>query len=118
MGTGNSSIDLLRRGNDTFTLERLDNILKNERYPHGPIINEAGKFLKACEIDTNHFAFEETDGELTCFGDDEAEMRAVGFCRQLYGLIIRYQLRPGIWILNSPRSSNSGLGLWRILRRS
>ena len=85
MGTGHSSTDLLRRGNDTFTLERLDNILKNERYPHGPIINEAGKFLKACEIDTNHFAFEETDGGLKCFGDDEAEMRAIGFCRQLYG---------------------------------
>ena len=85
MGNGNPSTDLLCRGNDTFTPERLDNILKNERYPHGSMINEAGKFLKACEIDTGHFEYEETDGGLTCFGDDKAEMRAVGFCRQLCG---------------------------------
>ena len=43
--------------------------------------------LSRSNLITNYFEFETThDGELRCFSNHETEVRAIDFCRQLYGL--------------------------------
>lgn len=85
---------LLSRGNDTFTPDRLDVILKNERFSYehrtqpgaraySDIVYGPAKI--GCVIDTNYFEFEKVDGGLRCYENHTASLRATHFCQQLYG---------------------------------
>lgn len=84
----------LSRGLDTFTLDRLDAILKEERFPDDyrnnadarpySDVSYAPPKIRA-EIDTTYFDAEELDEGIRCFSDREARIRATRFCKELYG---------------------------------
>lgn len=84
----------LSRGVDTFTLDRLDAILKQERFPDDyrnntdarpySDVSYAPPKIRA-EIDDSFFDSEDLDGGIRCFSDREARLRATKFCQELYG---------------------------------
>ena len=85
---------LLRRGNDTFTVSRLQDILSNEVIPfEGDLMayNRAHWNLfqsargEAFELETNYFRQVESVGDKRELDVKEIELRALEFCRQLYG---------------------------------
>ena len=85
---------LLRRGNDTFTVNRLEDILNNERVPfEGDLLayNRAHWNLfqnargETFELDTNYFRQVESVEGKRELDVKEIEVRALEFCRQLYG---------------------------------
>lgn len=84
----------LSRGVDTFTLDRLNSILKEERFPddyrnnanatsYSDVIYAPPKMR--AEIDASSFDSEDLDGGIRCFSDREARIRAMKFCQELYG---------------------------------
>lgn len=85
----------LSRGKHTFTPERLAFILQKERFsydyrahPEARTYSDViyGPTEMRCEIDTGCFEFELVeDGGLRCYGNDKANLRAIEFCRRLYG---------------------------------
>lgn len=85
----------LSRGEHTFTTNRLASILQNERFSYDhrthPDARAYGGVIYAptqirCEIDTGCFQFEQVeDGGLRCYGNDKTNLRAMEFCRRLYG---------------------------------
>lgn len=94
MGNTDVHIDSLSRGSDTFTPDRLDIILKNERISYDHRTNVGTRIYrnviyaspeKSCQIDTGYFQFEQVDGGLRCYSDEATKIRAEEFCRQLYG---------------------------------
>lgn len=95
MGNSHFHSDLLSRGSDTFTPDRLATILKNDRFSYVPIAKlglraypgfiDAAPSEMRCLINTIYFSKEEVNGVLEIFSDHETKLRAVGLCRQLYG---------------------------------
>ena len=85
----------LSRGKNTFTPERLASVLQNDRfsyqnraYPDAQTDQDVvgGPTEIRYEIDTGHFQFEQMeDGGLRCYSHDQAKLRAMEFCRRLYG---------------------------------
>lgn len=86
--------DSLSRGCDTFTPDRLAVILENERFCYGHN-TQAGTRLNSgviyrpteirAELNTDYFQYENLNGGLRCYENQEARLRATEFCRQFYG---------------------------------
>ena len=94
MGNSKVPTDSLSRGSDTFTSNRLAIILKNERFSYAHKTTSGARPYSGviygppeirCQIDTGYFEFEEVDRSLRCFNNRNTKLRAVEFCRQLYG---------------------------------
>jgi hypothetical protein len=80
----------LSRASNTFTSERLALILQNERFPHVHIrhagVAWGGLKEIRCEINTDCFEFERVGDEgLRAYGNEKTKLRAIEFCKQLYG---------------------------------
>ena len=84
----------LSRGTDTFTLDRLDDILKSERIsydhrndanpPRYSQISYAPPSVTA-KVDTSFPEYESLDGGIRCFSDQTTRLRATEFCKELCG---------------------------------
>lgn len=94
MHDGNNCYHSLSRGNETFTIERLESILENERFsydyrrePHARAYSSVtyGVPETPCEIDTSFFEFELEGEGIRFHSNPQTRQRAVGFCKQLYG---------------------------------
>ena len=86
-------IDSLSHGTDTFTLERLNAILRNERFsydyrdipsarPYSDVHYEPPSMR--IEVDTDFWACEQVDGGIRCFNSRDTELRVTKFCQELY----------------------------------
>ncbi|KAI4187166.1 MAG: hypothetical protein L6R41_002993 [Letrouitia leprolyta] len=84
----------LGRGNDTFTLKKLRRIIRKERISRSGGSQVRARFRRdivkrtkevACEVDTGFFDIEKVDGGLRCFSNQTARLRAIAFCKRLYG---------------------------------
>lgn len=84
----------LSRGVNTFTLDRLDAILKSENFSYEYKNNPDSRAYSAityaplemkCEIDTDTFAYEHVEGGTRYFSDSTTKLRAEKFCQELYG---------------------------------
>ena len=73
----------LSRGTDTFTLDRLDAILKSERFSYDHRSN-APLSVRA-DVDTSFPEYERLDGVVRCFNKRDARLRAIEFCKELCG---------------------------------
>lgn len=94
MGNNDLRSGSLSRAIDTFTLDRLDAILKSERFSYDYRTNADARAYSAvsyappeqrCELDTSAFESEHVDGGIRYFSNRNAELRAVNFCQELYG---------------------------------
>ena len=94
MGDNDVRSGSLSRGVDTFTLDRLDTILKSERFSYeyrniadARSYNDViyGPPEMRVEIDTGFFDSELLEGGIRCFNNRDATLRAIKFCRELYG---------------------------------
>lgn len=85
--------DSLSRGTDTFTLDRLDAILKNERFsydyrdisgsrPYSHVHYEPPSMR--VEIDTSFWDSEQAYGEIRFFNSRDTKLRVINFCQELY----------------------------------
>ena len=83
----------LCRGTDTFTLDRLDAILKSERFSYDHRNADPPRFSEisyaplsiTAEVDTSFPQFESLDGGIRCFSKRDTELRATKFCKDLCG---------------------------------
>lgn len=89
-----SALGSLSRGIDTFTLDRLDAILRNEKLSYDHRNNADAQPYSAIsyappsmriEIDTSFPASETLDGGIRFFSNRDSELRAIKFCKELYG---------------------------------
>lgn len=94
MEDNNAPTPSLSRGEYTFMPQRLENILKYERFAAynetdaGIRKFQGGKYGRPeirCESSIEYFEFEQCDGGLRCYGDQRARLRAANFCQWLYG---------------------------------
>ena len=94
MGNNNVRYGFLSRGVDTFTLDRLDAILKNERFSYDYRNNADVRSYSdvsykppevRIEIDTSLFNSEDLDGGIRGFNNHDSKLRALKFCQELYG---------------------------------
>ncbi len=86
--------DSLSRGTDTFTLERLNAILRNERIsydyrdipsarPYSDVHYDPPSMRT--EIDTSFWHSEQVDGGIRFFNSRDTALRVKRFCQELYG---------------------------------
>ena len=92
MGT-HTDTQLLRRGNDTFTLASLNDILEKGRIPFD---NNTIEYAQAqwklfqnargetFELKMDYLRYHEVDGHVVELDPERTKLRALGFCRQLY----------------------------------
>ena len=94
MGNNDLRSGSLSRAIDTFTLDRLDAILKSERFSYDYRTNADARAYSSvsygpperrCEIDTSAFDSEHVDGGIRSFSNHDTKLRAVNFCQELYG---------------------------------
>lgn len=85
----------LSRGIDAFTLDRLDAILRNERFSYDYRNNADARPYSdvsyappsmRIEIDTSFPSYERLDGGVRCLSNRDSKIRAIKFCKELYGL--------------------------------
>ena len=93
MDADNNSSGSLRRGADTFILDRLDTILKSERFSYDhrnanpPSFSEISYAPLSVgeKVDTHCSEFENLDEVIRCFSIQDTERRATDFCKELCG---------------------------------
>ena len=93
-GEDGASDLFLAPSHNTFTLDRLGTILRNERpfenYKSNAriaaLVSLHGRSDRRCEIDGDNFAYERTDnGDVHSHTQEDAKLRAISFCQELYG---------------------------------
>ena len=94
MGNDRLHCHSISRGNETFTTNRLRNILANERFsydyrtkPETRAYSDVdyGPMEIRCEIDTSFFELEQEGDGIRSFSDHDTKKRAVRFCEELLG---------------------------------
>ena len=93
MGSDSVRSGSLSRGADTFTLDRLDAILRSERFSYDYRSNTDARPYSdisyappemRVEVNTSFPEFEDLDGGVRCFNNRDAKLRAMEFCQEFY----------------------------------